>query len=81
MYKYNPDYNGDIPLNPSNGSIRVGGGKTATATLTDLTRFNHFGRYSLVNEWNFQESAHNVQTLHAINSIQSPYILSSTSDK
>lgn len=69
MYKYNSD-NKEI----SNTSA-------TNNQLVDLTRFNHYGKYSLNYEWNFQEQAHNIQAISCINSIQSPLILSSTSDK
>ncbi len=48
---------------------------------TDLTRFLHCGKYHLVNEWNFSDRAQNVVATAAMNSVQSPIILTSTSDK
>jgi hypothetical protein len=69
MYKYNAEITADSANNNPKDQ------------LVDLTRFNHYGKYSLNYEWNFQESAHNIQAISCINSVLSPLILCSTSDK
>jgi hypothetical protein len=79
MYKYNSDTDNDsAPVKSSSSSNKSA---SICNAATDLTRFNHYGKYKLNYEWNFQENAHNIQCLSCINSIQSPLILSSSSDK
>lgn len=68
MYKY------DFNVNNESGNA-------SHATNIDLTRFNHYGKYLLNYEWNFQADAQSVTCLSCINSVTSPIILSSTSDK
>jgi hypothetical protein len=78
MYKYNSDTDSDAPPVKSSSTSAK---SAVSSAATDLTRFNHYGKYKLNYEWNFQENAHNIQCLSCINSVQSPLILSSTSDK
>lgn len=53
----------------------------AAEAKDELTRFLNTGKYQLVHEWKFDKIAHNVTALAAMNSIQTPLVLCSTSDK
>ena len=46
-----------------------------------LTRFLNSGKYQLMHTWDFQSSAHHVCATAAMNQVQSPLIITSTSDK
>lgn len=53
----------------------------AEAKKEDLTRFLHTGKYQLMHNWDFISSAHNVCAMAAMNHVQSPLVIASTSDK
>lgn len=65
MYKYNADPSSNVH------------------NTNDLTRFLHYGSYQLHHKWDFQtdEGSHNICALAAMNAVQSPLLMVSTTDK
>lgn len=81
MHSYDLSNNNAVKSSSSSQSSQSSRRSSLQDMNQQLTRFLPTGRYQLVKEWDFSDSAQSVCALTAMNSTLSNYILCSTSDK